>query len=60
MLDVAHPAFDLVGMSQDLFLIGEILLLLNGGRGGGGGALIWSNCTETNLFSTTHEDEVFR
>ena len=34
MLDVAHPAFDLVGMSQDLFLIGEILLLLNGGGGG--------------------------
>ena len=28
VLDVAHPALDLVGMSQDLFLIGKILLLL--------------------------------
>ena len=31
VLDVAHPALDLVGMSQDLFLIRKILLLLKEG-----------------------------
>jgi len=31
VLDVAHPALDLVGMSQDFFLIRKILLLLKEG-----------------------------
>jgi len=31
VLDVAHPALDLVGMSQYLFLIWKILLLLKEG-----------------------------